>query len=288
MEQGEENSDASAEEFSEDAAEDRHGLLLHRWTLEQLLIAAGLGVMIVASVIFTNGDVGLLELSALLLAPGTILTAVLFWRPRPGLYLAAGIANSALTLIAIPLGLPLALQNPLLFPMYQGYVLSALCLLLALPAGISGYLQGRWSLLRGSLSDRVRSLHGLATVAVVSLSVGAMVAGALAYQHVPAPIGPPETMDFIPPTVGVAASSSRFQPNAFNVTAGVVTEVIVLNEDSTAHTFTYTSNGTTYSHDVFADGGTTRFLVLFTAPGTIAFRSTVQGDSKMMGNITVR
>jgi hypothetical protein len=286
MEQGAEKSDAGAEEFSEDTAGGRHGLLRQRWTLEQLLIAAGLGVMIVAAVIFTNGDVGLLELSAVLLAPGIILTGLLFWRPRPGVYLAAGIANSALTIIALPLGLPLALANPLLFPRYQGYVLSALSLLLALPAGISGYLQGRWSLLRPSLIDRVRGLHGLATIAVVSLSVGAMVAGALAYQHIPGPPGPPEAIDFAAPIVGVVASDSRFQPNAFNVTAGVVTEIVVLNEDSTAHSFTYTSNGVTYSHDVFS-GGTARFLVLFSARGTIPFRSSAPGDPKMMGNITV-
>jgi len=243
--------------------------------------------MILASVVLTNGDLPILGLSIALLAPGIGLTGLLFWRPRPWLFLAAGIANSGLTLIAIPLGLLLALTNPLVYPLYQGFVLSALCLLLALPAGVSGYLRGRWNLPPPSLKEGARSLHGLATIAVVSLSVGAMVAGALAYQHIPVPPGPPQAIDFDPPaTVGVAASDSRFQPNAFNVTVSVVTEIIVLNEDSTAHSFTYTSNGTTYSHPVFA-GGTTRFLVLFSGPGTIPFRSTVPGDSNMTGNITV-
>jgi hypothetical protein len=65
-----------------------------------------------------------------------------------------------------------------------------------------------------------------------------------------------------------------------------VTEITLLNEDPVPHTFTYTVNGTTYSHELFV-GGTTRFLVLFAGAGTIPFRSVAPGDTNMMGNITV-
>lgn len=243
--------------------------------------------MVAAAVVLTNGDLFLLGLSIVLLAPGIVLTGLLLVRPRSWLFLAAGIANSLLTIIAIPAGLLRALANPLADPLYPGVVLSTLSLLLALPAGISGFLRGRWHLPKRSLVDGVRSLHGLAVIAVVGMSLGAMAAGFLAYQHIPAPPGPAEAFDFVPPAqVVILISDSRFQPSAFNVTAAVVTEITVLNEDTTRYTFTYTVNRTTYSHDVFP-GGTTRFLVLFSEPGTVPFWSVLPLDPSMMGNITV-
>jgi hypothetical protein len=258
-----------------------------RWTLESILVAGGLVAMVVAAFVLTGGDLVRLGVSIALLSPGIALTGLLFWKPRPRLFLAAGIANSALPIAVIPFGLLGALANPLAFPQYQGYVLATLALLLALPGGVSGFLRGRWHLPAASLRDGLRSLHGLAAIAIVAMGVGSMIAGALAYEHIPAPPGPPEAIDFEPPGKWVIVTSdSRFQRSEFPVTVAVVTEIAVLNEDPVPHTFTYTVNGTTYSHELSV-GATTRFLVLFAELGTIPFRSVAPGDTNMMGNITV-
>jgi len=86
--------------------------------------------------------------------------------------------------------------------------------------------------------------------------------------------------------VSIGASNSRFSPSAFNVTACVLTRITILNEDDTLHTFTYSNNGTTYSHDL-APGSVTRFFVLFLTPGTVPFWSIPDRSTSMVGNITV-
>jgi plastocyanin len=279
--------DVSGDDLESGAAGGRIGFGWWSWTLEQVLVAGGLVSMVFAAVILVRGDLTVLGLEMALLSPGIVLTGLLLWKPKPRLFLAAGIANSALPIAAIPLGLLAALADPLAFPAYQGYVLATLSILLALPGGVSGYLRGRWHLPAPSLREGLRSLHGLATIAVVGLSVGAMVAGALAYDHIPVPAGPPEAIDFEPPQSRIVVTAdSRFQPSGFNVTVAVVTEITVLNEDAVPHTFTYTVDGATYSHDVFGKG-TTRFLVLFSGPGTVPFSSVAPGDTNMSGNITV-
>jgi hypothetical protein len=282
-----ERQDASGDDLAEGTLGGRLDSGRWRWTLESILVSGGLAAMIVAAAVLTGGDLGLLGMSVGLLSPGIVLTGLLFWKPRPRLFLAAGIANSALPIAVIPFGLLGALANPLAFPHYQGYVLATLALLLALPGGVSGYLRGRWHFPARSLKDGLHSIHAIATLAVVALGLGSMIAGALAYEHIPAPPGPPEAIDFdAPAKVTVLASDARFQPSEFNVTVAVVTEVAVLNEDDALHTFTYTINGTVYSHDV-SGRGTTRFLVLFSALETIPFRSVAPGDTSMTGNITV-
>src|SRR5438093_2457476 len=114
-------------------------------------------------------------------------------------------------------------------------------------------------------------------------------AGALAYQNLLAPA--PMTGPFydIPASenVSMLVENSRFVPSAFNVTAFNTTRITVLNEDDAPHTFTYVNNGTTYSHDL-PGGSTTRFFVLFLAPGTVPFWSIPDRSGGMVGNITVK
>jgi plastocyanin len=219
--------------------------------------------------------------------PGILFTGLLLWRARPWIYLAAGIADSLLAVTAIP-GLLGVLANPLSGPLYVSVVLATLALLLALPAGVAGFLRGRRLLPKRSLTEGIHSLHAFAAVAIVAVSVGAMAAGSLAYQRfsTPAPnLGPGYDIT-ASANVSILAENFRFQPDTFNVTAGAVTRITVLNEDDATHTFTYANNGTTYSHDL-PPGGATRFFVLFDSLGTVPFWSIPDRDAGMIGNFTL-
>jgi hypothetical protein len=96
-----------------------------------------------------------------------------------------------------------------------------LSLLLALPAGVLGFRRGLLGLPERSVAAGIRGLHGLTVIAIVALSVGAMLAGSLAYQNqtaAAANTGPSYDMtQFV--NVSMLASNSRFTPNAFNITA---------------------------------------------------------------------
>ncbi len=258
------------------------------WTLEQILILGGFVSMALAVLILVTADPTFSVGLVVVVAPGILFTALLFWRPRPWIYPIAGVADCLLGIIALPIGLVGALGNPLIGPLYSSVVLATLSILLALPAGIIGYLRGRRILRQRTLAEGIYGLHGFAAIALVAVSIGAMAAGALAYQNLSAPV--PMTGPFydIPASanVSILAGNSRFSPSAFNVTAYSTTRITVLNEDDVPHTFTYVNNGTTYSHDLAA-GSTTRFFVLFLAPGTVPFWSIPDPSGGMVGNITV-
>jgi len=259
------------------------------WTIDRILVIAGFVAMVLAVAILATADPSLVVGLFILIIPGIIFTALLVWRPRPWTYLIAGVANCLLGIIALPIGLLGALGNPLVGPVYSSVVLAMLSILLALPAGIIGYLRGRSIFLRQrTLAEGIYGLQGFAAIALVAVSIGAMAAGALAYQNLLAPV--PMTGPFydIPAAanVSVLAGNSRFTPSAFNVTAYSTTRITVLNEDDVPHTFTYVNNGTTYSHDL-PSGSTTRFFVLFFAPGTVPFWSIPDRSGGMVGNITV-
>ena len=258
------------------------------WSLEQVLILGGFVSMVLAVLILVTADPAFSVALAVVLAPGILFTALLFWRPRPWIYPIAGVADCLLGIIALPIGLVGALGNPLIGPLYSSVVLATLSILLALPAGILGYLQGRKILRQRTLAEGIYGLHGFAAIALVAVSIGAIAAGALAYQNLLAPV--PMTGPFydIPASanVSILTENSRFTPSAFNVTAFTTTRITVLNEDDAPHTFTYANNGTTYSHDL-PGGSTTRFFVLFLAPGTVPFWSIPDRIGGMVGNITV-
>ena len=258
------------------------------WSLEQVLILGGFFSMVLAVLILVTADPAFSVALAVVLAPGILFTALLFWRPRPWIYPIAGVADCLLGIIALPIGLVGALGNPLIGPLYSSVVLATLSILLALPAGILGYLQGRKILRQRTLAEGIYGLHGFAAIALVAVSIGAIAAGALAYQNLLAPV--PMTGPFydIPASanVSILVENSRFTPSAFNVTSFSTTRITLLNEDDAPHTFTYVNNGTTYSHDL-AGGSTTRFFVLFLAPGTVPFWSIPDRSGGMVGNITV-
>ena len=258
------------------------------WTLDRVLVIAGFIAMVLAVVILVTGDSSLVGPLLILLLPGIVSTGLLLWRSRPWIYLAAGFANSLVAITATPFGLFGALANPLVGPVYDSVVLATLSLFLALPAGVMGFLRGRAGFRQRSLAEGIRSLQGFVAVALVALSIGAMAAGSLAYQNLPTPVPSPAPAYDIPlsANVTVLTAGSRFSPSALNITACVVTKITVLNEDDMLHTFTYTNNGTTYSHDLLP-GSTTRFFVLFATPGSAPFWSVPDRDSGMNGTITV-
>jgi plastocyanin len=256
--------------------------------LDRVLVISGFVAMALAVVILDGGDPSLVGPSLILLLPGIVLTGLLLWKPRPGFYLLAGVANSLLAITAIPSGLFGALANPLTGPVYEAVVLATLSLLLALPAGILGFLRGQAGRPPEPLAEAIRSLQGFAVIAVVALGLGAMAAGSLAYQNLTAiPPNPGPAYD-IPrfANVSMLAADARFSPASFNITASVVTRITILNEDATPHTFTYTNNGTAYSHDL-APSSTVRFFVLFSAPGAVPFRSTLMEDAGMNGTMMI-
>jgi len=258
------------------------------WNLEQVLVLGGFVAMVLAVLILVTADPAFSVALAVVLAPGILFTALLFWRPRPWIYPIAGVADCLLGIIALPIGLVGALGNPLIGPLYSSVVLATLSILLALPAGILGYLRGRKILRQRTLVEGIYGLHGFAAIALVAVSIGAMSAGALAYQNLLAPV--PMTGPFydIPASanVSILVENSRFTPSVFNVTVFTTTRVTLLNEDDAPHTFTYVNNGTTYSHDL-PGGSTARFFVLFLTPGTVPFWSIPDRSGGMVGNITV-
>jgi len=258
------------------------------WSLENVLVLGGFVAMDLAAVILATAYPTLVVSLVVLLIPGIVFTALLLWRPRPWVYLIAGVADCLLGIIAIPIGLLGTLANPLVGPVYSGVVLATLSILLGLPAGIVGFLRGRNILRPRTLAQGIYSLQGFSAIALVALSIGAMAAGSLAYQNLllPVPLAGPQYDIAASANISVLAANSRFSPSTFNVTATGTARITVLNEDDVAHTFTYVNNGTTYSHDLLA-GTSTRFYVLFLAPGTVAFWSTPDRSAGMVGNITV-
>src|SRR2546429_9523265 len=113
------------------------------WTLDRVLVIAGFVATVWASFILGSGEPALIGPILILLLPGIVFTGLLLWRPRPGFFLLAGIANSVLAITTIPFGLFGALANPLLGPVYSAVVLTTLSLVLPLPAGPLGFRRGR-------------------------------------------------------------------------------------------------------------------------------------------------
>src|SRR2546428_6464179 len=157
------------------------------WSLEQVLVLGGFVSMVLAVVILLTYDPSFAVGLVVVIIPGIIFTGLLFWRPRRWTYLIAGVANCLLGIIALPIGLIGALGNPLVGPVYGSVVLATLSILLALPAGIIGYLRGRKILRQRTLAEGIYGLQGFAAIALVAVSIGAKAAGAPAFQKLFAP-----------------------------------------------------------------------------------------------------
>ena len=263
------------------------------WSLERVLVLGGFISMVLADIILGRGDPSLIGILLVLLLPGFISTGLLLWRPRSAYYLLAGVSNSVLAIGGIAFGLFGYLVNPLAGSYYVAAVLIVLSAALALPAGIIGYLRGQAGRAERPLEEGIRSLHGLAAIAVVALSLGAIAGGSLAYQSVnrPAPTGEP-AFDIVPFATQVlqVTSTNGFSPKNFNVSVSRVIQIIIYNEEEATHTFTYTNNGKNYSHVVVGINDPrfpTRFFVLFDTVGTVPFRSTLPQDVGLNGTMRV-
>src|SRR2546425_253072 len=161
-------------------------------------------------------------------------------------------------------------------------------LVLARRAGILGCMGGQGGRSEPPSAEGIRSFEGRTVVAVVAVCIGAIAAGSLADQSLNAP--PSDGPVYDPPqtaSISVLASNSRFSPTTFNITIGRVTKITVLNEDDGLHTFTYSNNGTPYSHDLLPSGGVTRFYVLFSSVGDVPFASTPSSDVGMNGTMRI-
>src|SRR5437879_10052059 len=75
------------------------------WSLEQVLILGGFVSMVLAVLILVTADPAFSVALAVVLAPGILFTALLFWRPRPWIYSIAGLAECVFRFTDIPLGL---------------------------------------------------------------------------------------------------------------------------------------------------------------------------------------
>src|SRR3989449_6065913 len=66
------------------------------WSLEQVLVLGGFVSMVLAVLILVTADPAFSVALAVVLAPGILFTALLFWRPRPWIYPIAGVADCLL------------------------------------------------------------------------------------------------------------------------------------------------------------------------------------------------
>src|SRR2546422_2279180 len=190
------------------------------WNLEQVLVLGGFVAMVLAVVILVTADPSFDVVFSILVIPGGVFTALLFWRPRAWIYLIAGVADCLLGIIALPIGLLGALGNPLIGPLYSSVILTTLSILLALPAGIIGYLRGRKILRQRTLAEGIYGLQGFAAIALVAVSIGAMAEGALGYQNLLAPVPMTRAFYDIPGSADVSlfAENFPFTPSAVDVT----------------------------------------------------------------------
>src|SRR3989442_3183876 len=190
------------------------------WSLEQVLVLDGFVSMGLAVVILLTYDPSFAVGLVVVIIPGITFTGLLFWRPRRWTYLIAGVANCLLGIIALPIGLIGALGNPLVGPVYGSVVLATLSILLALPAGIIGYLRGRKILRQRTLADGIYGLQGFAAIALVAVSIAGMAGGAPAHQKLFAPLSDNRPFFDIPASANVSIITGKFpfDPNAVQCT----------------------------------------------------------------------
>src|SRR3989454_12611063 len=73
------------------------------WSLDQVLILGGVVSMVLAVLIFVTADPAFSVAPSVVVAPGILFTALLFWRPPPGVFPIAGVAHCPPGIIATPL-----------------------------------------------------------------------------------------------------------------------------------------------------------------------------------------
>lgn len=264
--------------------------LLDRWTFNRLLLAIGFVAVVPANVLLAGG--GLTSIAALLVLvlPAFVFVWLAVRNGRPWPHLAAGITIGFFPILSLSFGAA-AFLTPQDGPTFAGMVLGLLALLFALPAGVQGFRNGRRALAQPTARERLLSRRGLIAVAIVAMCVGAIVTSGLAYAKALSPTSGGAGYDFEPgESVQLVARNFVFAPRNFTVASGTITEIIVVNEDPTYHTFTYVDpvNGERRSHDLLS-GSTTRFLVFFPQPepSPVRFWCIPHEYSAMEGTFTV-
>lgn len=235
------------------------------WTTDRALVLTGCIALLAALATFGDAQMVLSPVGALALPP-LVLGLLLAWKPKAWLYLATGI--TAVALPALFLGLftkGSTFQHPLASREFIAGLLLSLAVLLALPFGIRGFVRARRgtpAALRGTVGNPT------VTFAIVAVSVvaGAAFASAMAQEEaLGAWVGAgydvkPEEQVFL------KTKDFEFDADRILVKAGVLTELVITNEDAALHTFTYTIDGRTLDRDLLP-GATTRILVRYDTPG---------------------
>lgn len=264
------------------------------WTLNRFLIVLGYVAFLISVVVFTNLKMDQLLNPELLVlfTPMTLFTVVLLFVNRPWLHLVTAILIALPSLVVLFLFMEvIGLFSPLRGTEFLGAILHVAAIVLALPAGISGFVLGRKNQPQNLLRTGWRSHQGVYALGISLFFLGALATGVLTNRALQTG-ATGGAYDLAPEAqVSVVTKNLAFDPKTFTVTTGKITEIGVENQDGAFHTFTYTVGDTTYNHDL-AGGATVKFLVKFDAAGTVAFRckphSSGYDDAEgMTGTMTV-
>ena len=142
-----------------------------------------------------------------------------------------------------------------------------------------------------SAREGLRTRHGLVTLLIGGLVLGAILTSAAAYLVATSGVANLGA-DFDPEfNVTVTAENYMFTPKTVPIPAGKVVQVTVVNKDSDFHTFTYTLNKGTpqeksYSHNLLPSS-TVKFTTVISAPGTVHFWCQPHDTSGMNGDFIV-
>ncbi len=261
------------------------------WDFHRWLTVIGLGMAMLLPMAFFGPSV--YGFIGPMLAPTVIALGLILWKARPWTYLTVAILGALFPLfVLVMLGL---LEGQLFNPVDKlgfGATVSVVASLLILEAGaIPGYMAARGGRHGMAWKAGVARPQGIFAVAVVALLIGAIgTSFVAANQAVGFASG---GYDFAPDaSTSVAMKDFAFTPQNVAIDAGVMTEIVVENQDNELHTFTYIKDGVEYNHDVLG-GATSKFLVLFDEPGTYAYWCAPHSGgadddgSGMVGTITV-
>lgn len=244
----------------------RRGLLA--WPYSKALMTAALLTHAVALVMISGFGIGNIIFALPIAAPAFILCALAITKGKPGFYLGA-----AITLLLFPLlflaFVPQYLAVPQFGPLFAGAVLAVLSVFFGLPAGLWVWRHRGEDLPALSLRDGVRTRHGVLTVLVAGLFLGAAAAGQAAWLN--ALSSTPVGADFEATVqVTISAEAYFFHPNEASFPAGQVVEITLVNNDPDYHTFTYAVGEKTYSHDMLPST-TSKVLLVITDAGDYRF-----------------
>ncbi|HEV8360983.1 MAG TPA: hypothetical protein VGR28_11065 [Candidatus Thermoplasmatota archaeon] len=237
------------------------------WSLPRALLVAGFLGVLTAAMLHDPGALASPE--AIPFVPSIVATALLVQRETPRRLLAAALALMVMPLLVLfAFGALPELANPAAGTTYLGLMLLLFALVVAAPVGIQGWRRGR----RGAALPRARAGAragaGLFAVLAAAALLGAGTAGVLASAKVATSSA--GGYDFAPDATVHAVAKGFSYAGEVRLAAGVVTELVVENQDSAFHTFTYSVGGATYSHDL-PGGATGKFLVKIDQPGTVQY-----------------